>query len=124
MYWREAQFEQAKATLAKQNNIAPKGVVYDTFPRQHDERQKRTQSAKERVESEKQRTATARENWLKIQNQADTENGHAGVYWDPMASKASGGTTTSKVPEKPAPPPEKPEPAEQPKSEDGAAPHQ
>src|SRR5688500_4179089 len=32
MYWREAQYEAAKATLAKQNNIQPKGVNLDDFP--------------------------------------------------------------------------------------------
>ena len=92
MYWREAQFEQAKAQLAKTNNIAPKGIVYDAFPKQHEERMKRTQGAKQREESEKQRTSSAREDWLKLQNRADSENGHAGVYWDPMVTK--GGTTT------------------------------
>ena len=30
-----------------------------------------------------------RDNWLHIQEQADKENGHAGVYWDPMAPKVT-----------------------------------
>jgi hypothetical protein len=92
MYWREAQFESAKATLAKGNNIAPKGVTYDSFPKQQDERQKRTQGAKEKSEAEKQKVVSARENWLKIQEQADKENGHASVFWDPMAPKGNGAT--------------------------------
>jgi hypothetical protein len=105
MYWHEAQFEGAKATLAKSNNIAPKGVVYDSFPKQLDERQKRTQSSKEKSEGEKQKVVTSRENWLKIQDQADKENGHASVFWDPMAPKAASAqpptatTPTSKPPE-------------------------
>jgi hypothetical protein len=87
MYWREAQFESAKAQLAKGNNIAPKGVVYDTFPKQQDERQKRTGSAKERVEGHKQKAQSARDNWLKLQDSADKEAGKNSSFWDPMAAK-------------------------------------
>lgn len=107
MYWREAQFESAKAQLAKSNNIAPKGVTYDSFPKQQDERQKRTQGAKEKSEGEKQRVVSARENWLKIQEQADKENGHASAFWDPMAPKG-GGATAGAAPKAPE---NKPEPA-------------
>ena len=32
MYWREAQFEVAKAQIGQENNIAPKGVTYDYVP--------------------------------------------------------------------------------------------
>jgi hypothetical protein len=109
MYWHEAQFEGAKANLAKSNNIAPKGVVYDSFPKQLDERQKRTQSSKEKSEAEKSKVVSARENWLKIQDQADKENGHASVFWDPMAPKSSPAqpptttTTTSAKPPEPKP---------------------
>jgi hypothetical protein len=111
MYWREAQFEQAKAQLAKANNIAPKGVVYDSFPKQLDERQKRTQSAKEKAEGDKQKVVSVRDNWLKIQDQADKENGKTSTFWDPMAPKSTPPTTnpstqpleTSKPPVTPAP---------------------
>ena len=38
MYWREAQYENAKATLAKASSVQPKGVNYDDFPKQLSER--------------------------------------------------------------------------------------
>ncbi len=41
MYWHEAEFESAKSQLAKQNNIAPKGVAFDAYPKQLDERKAR-----------------------------------------------------------------------------------
>ncbi len=126
MYWREAQFENAKAQLAKQNNIAPKDVVYDAFPKQHDERQKRTQGAKQREESDKQRTAGARDEWLKIQNIADTENGgHTSIFWDPMAPKGGpppGPIKTPVEPKQPEPP--QPAPAQPPQDNTNATPPQ
>jgi hypothetical protein len=85
-YWREAQFEAAKAQIAKQNNIAPKGVSYDDFPKQIDSRGKRVQSAKERAEKAKQHVLSTREAWMKIQHQADTESGKQSSMWDPMAN--------------------------------------
>ncbi len=110
-YWREAQFEQAKAKLAKSNNIAPKGVNYDTFPKQLDERQKRTQSAKERAEGDKQKVVSARDNWLKIQDQADKENGRASVFWDPMAPKTATPPPVNANPTPTSPPPTAPTPS-------------
>lgn len=88
MYFREAEFEAAKAQLAKTNNIAPKGVTYESFPKQQDERRSRTESAKSKAESAKASVTSQRDSWLHVQEQADKENGHAGVYWDPMAPKA------------------------------------
>lgn len=84
MYWREAQFELAKAQLAQQNNIAPKGVQYDAFPKQEAERGKRVNGARQKAESEKQRAQSARENWLKQQQSADQEAGRATSLPDPM----------------------------------------
>ncbi|HEX2686678.1 MAG TPA: hypothetical protein VHN14_08670 [Kofleriaceae bacterium] len=95
MYWREAQYELAKAQLGQKNSIAPKGVTYDSFPQQEQERSKRTASAKERVDSGKQRVMSARENWLKAQEIADRENGHPTNLPDPMAPKSAGTTTGS-----------------------------
>ena len=90
MYWREAQFEQAKAQLAKANNIAPKGVVYDSFPKQLDERQKRTQTAKERAAGDKQKVVSVREDWLKIQEpgrQGERQDrARSGTRWRPKAA--------------------------------------
>ena len=85
-YWREAQFEAAKAQIAKQNNIAPKGVSYDDYPKQVDARGKRVQSAKDRAEKAKQHVLATREAWMKIQHQADTEAGKQSALWDPMAN--------------------------------------
>jgi hypothetical protein len=32
MYWREAQYENAKAQLGQKSSIAPKGISFDSFP--------------------------------------------------------------------------------------------
>jgi hypothetical protein len=64
MYWREAQYELAKSQLGKKGNIAPKGVSYDAFPSQEEDRSKRASSAKQRVESERRRAMSVRESWL------------------------------------------------------------
>lgn len=86
LYWREAQFEAAKAAIAKQNNIAPKGVNYDDYPKQVDARGKRTQSAQQRAQKAKEHVMATREAWMKIQHQGDTESGKQTALWDPMAT--------------------------------------
>jgi len=93
MYWREAQYESAKATLAKQNNIAPKGVNYDDFPKQLDARGKRTESSRQKAEAEKSKAVSSRQNWLTAQQAADKLTGRAGNLYDPMAQKEGGPTT-------------------------------
>lgn len=92
MYWREAQYEQAKAQIGKQNNIAPRGVSYDWYPKQIDERGKRVQHAKDGAESGKQKAAVSRESWVQIQGPADKEAGKTSQGWDPMAPKGSAPT--------------------------------
>jgi hypothetical protein len=92
MYWREAQYENSKATLAKANNIAPAKVVYDDFPKQLTEREKRTQRAKEKAESEKSKAVSARQSWLSAQSVADKATGRTGALYDPMAPKEGGPT--------------------------------
>lgn len=87
MYYREAEYENAKAKLAQTNNIAPKGVDYPSFPKQLDDRRNRTEGAKSKAESAKSSVNDVRNNWIHLQETADKENGHAGVYWDPMAPK-------------------------------------
>ncbi len=89
MYWYEAKYENAKASLAKQNNIQPKGIVYDKFPQQLDQRGQRTQKAKERAESEKQKALSARTSWLSAQQAADRLTGRTGSMFDPMAPPAT-----------------------------------
>jgi hypothetical protein len=92
MYWREAQYESAKATIAKQNNIAPRGINLDDFPRQMDERGKRVTSAKEKAESEKGKAVSARQSWLSAQSASDKLTGRTGTLYDPMAPKVGGPT--------------------------------
>jgi len=92
MYWREAQYESAKATLAKANNIAPKGVNYEDFPKQLADREKRTMKSKEKSESEKTKAVSARQSWLSAQSVADKATGRTGTMYDPMAPKEGGPT--------------------------------
>jgi colicin import membrane protein len=90
MYWREAQYENAKAMIAKQNNIAPKGLVLDDFPKQAEERSKRTEGAKRKAEEEKNKAVSARNNWMSAQSVADKATGRTGTLYDPMAPKQGG----------------------------------
>ncbi|MBC7975911.1 MAG: hypothetical protein H7138_13145 [Myxococcales bacterium] len=93
MYWREAQYESAKAQLGQKNGIAPKGVAYDSFPKQEQERAKREASARSRVESERSRAMTARDSWRRAQDSADRDSGRPSSLPDPMAT--SGATSSS-----------------------------
>jgi len=86
MYWREAQFELAKAKLAQANNIAPKGVQYDWYPKQEGERSKRVVAARDKEQGAKQRAQGARETWIGQQQQADQASGKPTSYPDPMAA--------------------------------------
>jgi hypothetical protein len=104
MYWREAQFELAKSQLAQKNNVSPKGVQYDWFPKQEAERGKKAASAKEKADKEQQKAAGARENWLKEQANSDKENGRNSAMPDPMAPKAAPSTVVTPTPA-PAPAP-------------------
>jgi hypothetical protein len=52
-YWREAQYELAKARLAQKNNIAPAGFNYDNYVQQEAQRAKRVDSAKSKAEGAK-----------------------------------------------------------------------
>jgi hypothetical protein len=88
MYWREARYEVAKAQLGQTNHIAPKGVEFDAFPRQEQERRKRTDGAKERLDTEKGRVQSARDNWMKAQETADREYGRPANFPDPMAARS------------------------------------
>lgn len=88
MYWREAQYEVAKAQIAQRNSIAPKGVAFDSFPKQEQERGRREASAKQRLDTERQRAMTARDSWLRAQQDADRESGRAGNLSDPLAPKS------------------------------------
>jgi hypothetical protein len=96
MYWRESQYELAKAQLAQKNNIAPKGVVYDSFPKQEAERNKRAASAKGKTDAEKAKATSARDAWIKSQQTADQASGTPSSFPDPMLPKVqptTAGTT-------------------------------
>lgn len=84
MYWREAQYELAKAQLAQKNNIAPKGVTYEAFTTQEADRSKRAAAAKTKADSEKSRAQSARETWIGAQSQSDSANGRPSQLPDPM----------------------------------------
>lgn len=89
MYWREAQYEVAKAQVAQKGGIAPKGVSYDAFPRQEEDRSKRASSSKDRVSSARQRAQEARDSWKRAQDTADRESGRPSNFLDPMSRSAS-----------------------------------
>jgi len=89
MYWREAQYENAKAQLGQKNGIAPKGVSYDAFPKQEQDRASREKSARDRVASERSHAMSSRDNWKRAQDTADRDNGHPSSYPDPMANAGS-----------------------------------
>jgi len=88
MYWREAQYENAKAQLGQKNGIAPKGVSYDAFPKQEQDRAKRESAARQRVESERSHAMASRDSWMRAQESADRDNGHPTNFPDPMVAKA------------------------------------
>lgn len=88
MYWREAQYELAKAQLAQKNNIQPKGVTFESFTAQEQERNRRAQTAKQKADGEKTRATTARESWIAAQSASDSANGRQGNLPDPMATPA------------------------------------
>ncbi|MGE0871240.1 MAG: hypothetical protein AB7P03_21930 [Kofleriaceae bacterium] len=90
MYWRESQYEVAKAQVAQRNNIAPRnGPQFSDFPKQESERNKRAQSAKQKAEAEKQEAMKARTAWLSLQQTADRELGRPSVVPDPLAPRAA-----------------------------------
>jgi len=92
MYWREAQYELAKARLAKAHNIAPKGFTYDDYVRQEQDRGQKSGAARDRAGKEKQKALDGRNQWLKIQGEADTMIGVRNQLPDPMAPKPVQGT--------------------------------
>jgi hypothetical protein len=86
MYWREAQYELAKAQIGQRNNITPQGVAFDKFAPQEQERARRAASAKSRAESAKGHVLSVRDSWRKAQDVADRESGITTKHPDPMAS--------------------------------------
>ena len=93
MYWREAQYELAKSSLAQKSNISPKGVKYEWYGQQEQERGKRAATWKGKLGDKQKATQASRDNWLKLQKAADTENGHPSALPDPMASAGAAPAT-------------------------------
>ncbi len=89
MYWREAQFELAKAEIAQKNNIAPAGVTFANYPKQEADRNKKAQAAKQKADSGKAKATSAREEWLKAQQVADQASGRPSQFPDPMATQSN-----------------------------------
>ncbi len=94
MYWREAQFEVAKAEIASKNNISPKDFKFADYPKQESERKSRAAKAKEKSESSRGKASNSRQDWLRQQSEADEANGRSSNLPDPMA-KISGATSGS-----------------------------
>lgn len=84
MYWREAQYELAKSQLGQANAIRRNDINYANYGPQESERAKKAEKARDAALSEKQKAASARENWLKLQAEADQHAGARSNHPDPM----------------------------------------
>ncbi len=62
-YHREARYEYQKAKLGQAKNIAPKGVKYDNYKGQVDDRSKRSQTARLGSDQAKQKALAAKKIW-------------------------------------------------------------
>lgn len=91
MYWREAQYELAKSTVAQKSGKAIANVKYEWFPSQEGERAKRAARWKDKTQQAQHDTQAARQKWLDMQKTADVESGHPQQYStpDPMAAPAA-----------------------------------
>lgn len=89
-YWKESQYELAKARLAQQNNIAPSGFNYDNYVQQESQRSKRAQTYRGKADGAKGKASAARDRWVRIQQEADKVLGKPSEFPDPMSPKAGG----------------------------------
>jgi hypothetical protein len=94
MYWRESQYELAKSQVGQANAIRPPKVNYAEFGPQEAERAKRAEKARDSAVSEKSKAASAREEWLKKQAEADQHAGMRSTFPDPMLSHQNQNTST------------------------------
>lgn len=74
-YHREARYEYAKAKLGQAKNIAPRGVNYDNYKSQVDERSRRAQKALQDSESYKQKSIAAKKTWQGRLKEAEQAKG-------------------------------------------------
>jgi hypothetical protein len=91
-FWREAQYELAKAKVAQTNNIAPPGFAVAKFDQQEVSRAQRTGKAKDKAASFKQKAAADRDTWLRLQAETDNAKGGKSQFPDPMGNSQAGST--------------------------------
>lgn len=91
--WRESQYELAKSQVGQANAIRPPKVNYAEFAPQEAERAKRTEKARDEALSEKSKAASAREDWMKKQIEADQHAGVKSTFPDPMLSHQNQSTS-------------------------------
>lgn len=96
-YWREAQYELAKARLAEKNNIAPSGFNVDNYVSQESARQKRAAAAKDKSNDARSKALEVRSRWQALQTAADQTLGKKSQFPDPMGAGMieGGGDPTS-----------------------------
>lgn len=83
-YWREAQYELAKAKLAAANNIAPPGFSLDDYATQESDRARRAADARSRADEARSKASAARDRWRALQTAADKTLGKESQFPDPM----------------------------------------
>jgi hypothetical protein len=89
MYWREAQFELAKAKIARDRNIQPKGFAYDDFVRQEQDRARKSADGRTKSERARSKAFEARSRWMSLQGESDKLLGRKSAFPDPLAPKAA-----------------------------------
>jgi len=91
-YWKESQYELAKARLAQKHNIAPAGFNFDNYTQQEHHRAERVQGAKSKAETHKEKAMNARQRWLALQTESDKLLGKKSQFPDPLAPRPVQGT--------------------------------
>lgn len=71
MYHQEARYELAKAQVAQQKNIRPKGFDFASYQAQVQERSRRAQKWRARAEQAKTKAENKKKQWEALQAQAD-----------------------------------------------------
>lgn len=71
MYAQEARYEEAKARLAVQENIRPRGFEPQRFKEQREERSRAAQRSRAVAEQEKKKADDARKKWLATRRDAE-----------------------------------------------------
>jgi hypothetical protein len=89
-YWRESQWELAKARLAQKHNIAPSGFNYDNYVSQEATRNKRVETWRSRADDAKAKAGNQRGRWQALQGEADKVLGKKSEFPDPMSQKPGG----------------------------------